>query len=89
MFTLDLYFFTLILNPMRIISIIITDLAKDKLIAEEKLQRLINDKGDLETNIVHIKDQLREVVNLDRMIIKWKDYTNMDELSNNNDNEDK
>lgn len=74
---------------MRIISIIITDLAKDKLIAEEKLQRLINDKGDLETNIVHIKDQLREVVNLDRMIIKWKDYTNMDELSNNNDNEDK
>ena len=74
---------------MRIISIIMTDLAKDKLIAEEKLQRLINDKGDLDINIIHIKDQLLEIVNLDRMIIKWKDYTTMDESSDNNDNEDK
>ena len=74
---------------MRIISIIMTDLAKDKLIAEEKLQRLINDKGDLDINVIHIKDQLLEIVNLDRMIIKWKDYTTMDESSDNNDNEDK
>ncbi len=74
---------------MRIISIIMTDLAKDKLIAEEKLQRLINDKGDLDINVIHIKDQLLEIVNLDRMIVKWKDYTTTDESSDNNDNEDK
>jgi len=74
---------------MRIISIIMTDLAKDKLIAEEELQRLINDKGDLKTNIVFIKDQLREIVVIDKMIMKWKDYTSSDEPSNNNDNENK
>jgi len=60
---------------MRIITIILTELASDKIKAEEKLQRLINSNGDLDQNIIDIKNQLREVVLIDQMINKWNDYT--------------
>ena len=69
---------------MRLISIILTDLATDKLKAEEKLQRLINDKGDIDENIKKIKSVLREIVVIDQMINKWKDYTATDNNNNNN-----
>ncbi len=71
---------------MRIISIIMTELASDKLKAEEKLQRLINDKSDLDDNIIKIKKLLNDVVTIDLMIMKWKDYTSVDEPSDNNNN---
>lgn len=61
-----------------------TDLAVDKMKAEEKLQRLINDNGELEANIILIKNQLREIVLIDNMIMKWKDYTTTDDDNNNN-----
>ena len=67
------------------INIILTDLAKDKLIAEEKLQRLINDKTDINENVLKIKDTLKEIVLIDQMILQWKSYTS-DESSNNNNN---
>jgi|TARA_R110000868_G_C10609854_1_gene741297 hypothetical protein len=60
---------------MRIITIILTELASDKIKSEEKLQRLINSNGDLDQNIIDIKNQLREVVLIDQMINKWNDYT--------------
>ena len=60
---------------MRIITIILTELASDKIKSEEKLQRLINSNGDLDQNISDIKNQLREVVLIDQMINKWNDYT--------------
>lgn len=61
---------------MRIINILITSLATDKLKHEESLQRLINDKEmDLDMNIIQIKNQLKEIVLIDQMISKWKDYT--------------
>lgn len=69
------------------ISIILTELAKDKLVAEEQLQRLINDKGDVNENISNVKEILREIVLIDEMIIKWKSYTtNEDDNSSNNNN---
>ena len=71
---------------MRIISIIMTELASDKLKAEEKLQRLINDKSDLDDNIIKIKKLLNDVVTIDLMIMKWKDYTSVDEPRDNNNN---
>ena len=40
---------------MRIITIILTELASDKIKSEEKLQRLINSNGDLDQNIIDIK----------------------------------
>jgi len=70
---------------MRIISIILTSLATDRLKFEENLQRLINNKDtDLDTNIYLIKNQLREIVLIDKMIMKWKDYTTTDDNNNNN-----
>ncbi len=63
-----------------------TELASDKLKAEEKLQRLINDKSDLDDNIIKIKKLLNDVVTIDLMIMKWKDYTSVDEPSDNNNN---
>ena len=70
---------------MRIISLIMTDLATDKLKAEEMLQRLINDKNsDLDDNIIKIKSQLEKIVLIDKMILKWKDYTTTEDDNNNN-----
>jgi len=70
---------------MRIIEIVLTDLAKDKLMAEEEMQRLINNKDvDVVSNIALIKSKLNEVVLIEGMISKWKSYTTTD----NNDNND-
>jgi hypothetical protein len=69
---------------MRIISIILTELASDKLKAEERLQRFINDKGDVDENIIKIKNELREIALLDEMILKWRSYTEDSDIDNNN-----
>jgi len=70
---------------MRMIEIVLTDLAKDKLMAEEEMQRLINNKDvDVVSNIALIKSKLNEVVLIEGMISKWKSYTTTD----NNDNND-
>ncbi len=61
---------------MRIINIVLTDLASSKLKAEEKLQRLINNKNDdLDDVLVEIKNQLKDISLLETMIIKWNEYT--------------
>lgn len=61
---------------MRIINIVLTDLASSKLKAEEKLQRLLNDKdSDLDNTLIQIKNELKEIALLEMMISKWNDYT--------------
>ena len=61
---------------MRIINIVLTDLASSKLKAEEKLQRLLNDKdSDLDNTLIQIKNELKEIALLEIMISKWNDYT--------------
>jgi len=61
---------------MRIINIVLTDLASSKLKAEEKLQRLLNDKdSDLDNLLIQIKNELKEIALIEMMISKWNDYT--------------
>ncbi len=61
---------------MRMIEIILTELASDKLKAEERLQRLINDTTiDVVDQTDEIKSALDEVVRVDNMIAKWRSYT--------------
>lgn len=66
------------------INIILTDLAKDKLMAEERLQRLINNKENLDENVLNIKNTLKEIVLIDQMIVQWKSYTS--DVPSNNEN---
>lgn len=68
---------------MRIISIILSELNSDKLKAEEKLERCINDKGDLDDNIHKIKTLLKEIVLIENMIEKWKGYIPQEDNNNN------
>lgn len=70
---------------MRIIQIILTDLANDKMKAEEGLQRLINDKEiDVDSQVLAIKEKLKEIADIDNMIGKWQAYTAPTEQSINN-----
>lgn len=77
---------------MRMIEIILAELASDKLKAEEKLQRLINSNGsDVELLTNNIKESLAEIVKIETMISKWNSYTapsvNSPGVNNNNNNE--
>ena len=73
---------------MRIIERILTDLANDKVKAEESLQRLINDKdADVDYQVDSIKQKLKEIVEIDQMIVKWRSYTAPQPQSENNNNE--
>lgn len=72
---------------MRMIELILTELASDKIKAEEKLQRLINNNGiDVDDQVEEIKLTLAEVVKIDQMINKWKAYTTPNTDNNNNNN---
>jgi hypothetical protein len=69
---------------MRIISIILNELNSDKLKAEEKLERCINNKGDLDENVSDIKKLLKEIVLNQNMMEKWKEYLPQEEDNKNN-----
>ena len=73
---------------MRILEIVLRELASDVLKNEEKLQRLINNNdGDLDESINNIKSLLKEITQLEDMIEKWKSYIEpMSDKNNNNDN---
>ena len=70
---------------MRIIEIVTTDLASDRLKAEENLENLINSKEDINTRVSNIKKELEKIVNIDNMINKWIKYISKDESNNNNE----
>jgi type I site-specific restriction endonuclease len=75
---------------MRMIEIILTELASERLKSEEELQRLINTSDiSVEEQVKKIKIQLENVVKYDDMISKWNSYTtkanaNVDNNENNN-----
>lgn len=72
---------------MRMISIILAELGNDKLKYEEKLQRLINSKEDIDETVSNIKDTLREIATLNEMINLWTSYTTIQDNNNNVGNE--
>lgn len=63
-----------------------TDLATDKLKAEENLQNIINTKDDATLRVTRIKLELERIVLIDNMINKWLEYMTADESDNNNNN---
>jgi hypothetical protein len=69
---------------MRIIQLVTSSLALDKMKAEEKLQSVINSNSDIDKKLNKIKEILSEVVNIDNMIRKWMEYLPPEESNNNN-----
>ncbi len=75
---------------MRMIEIILTELASERLKSEEELQRLINISDiSVEEQVKKIKIQLENVVKYDDMISKQNTYNtkanaNVDNNENNN-----
>lgn len=69
---------------MRLTSIILTELALDKLKAEENLQTIINSSEDSDIKVKRIKLELEKIVNIDNMVTKWKEYISVEEPNNNN-----
>jgi hypothetical protein len=69
---------------MRIIQLVTSSLALDKMKAEEKLQSVINSNDDIDKKLNKIKKILSEVVNIDNMIRKWMEYLPPEESNNNN-----
>jgi len=68
----------------RIINIILTDLASEIMKYEEAMETAINSKEDIEVKVETIKKYLAKVVETERMIEKWKSYT---QSVNNNNNQ--
>lgn len=59
----------------RMITLIITELTSDKLRYEENIENLINGKEDVSERIRKIKENLRNIVLVEQMVDKWKQYT--------------
>lgn len=59
---------------MRLIEIVTADIAKDKLLLEERLENLINSDLDIEEKLNSIKDTLKQIVLIESMFIKWQNY---------------
>jgi hypothetical protein len=68
----------------RIINIILTDLASEIMKYEEAMETAINSKEDIEVKVETIKKYLAKVVETEKMIEKWKSYT---QSVNNNNNQ--
>lgn len=69
---------------MRIMEIVTTELALDKLKSEENLQNIINSKDDTtDEKISKIKNELEGIVITNNMIDTWLKYISTDESSNN------
>ncbi len=65
------------INSMnRIISIILTDLASDKLKYEEEMEKTINGSLEINERVDKIKHNLEKIVLTELMINTWKNYTN-------------
>jgi hypothetical protein len=60
----------------RIISIILTDLASDKLKYEEEMEKTINGSLEIDERVDKIKYNLEKIVLTELMINTWKNYTN-------------
>lgn len=66
------------------INIILSELINDKLKKEEVLERLINSKTPVIDEVINeIKLVLREIVLIEEMILKWKSYSSIESINNN------
>jgi hypothetical protein len=64
---------------------LLTELSTDKLKSEEELERLINDKVlTIYSKTELIKETLKQIVSLDLMIDKWRQYTMSNDVVDNN-----
>lgn len=59
---------------MRLGQIVITDLAKEKLVLEERLEKTVNSDMDIEVKLSIIKATLKEIVLGESMFVKWQNY---------------
>ena len=69
---------------MRIMKIILTELAADKLKAEENLESATNSDGDAGERTLKIKASLEKIILCEQMIVKWQSYMAASDESNNN-----
>jgi hypothetical protein len=70
----------------RMVSIILTELASDIMKHEEAMENAINSKDDIGGRVETIKHHLGEIIKIERMIEKWREYTS---VSNNNNEQNK
>ena len=67
----------------RIISILLTELASDKLKYEEDMEKAINGSKSAEERANKIKYNLEKIVLTELMIEKWRNYTTPQPASDN------
>lgn len=67
----------------RIISIILTELASDKLKYEEDMEKAINGNESADLRTSTIKYNLEKIVLTEMMIEKWRNYTTPQSTSDN------
>ncbi len=67
----------------RIISIILTELASDKLKYEEDMEKAINGNESAEARTAKVKYNLEKIVLTELMIEKWRNYTAPQPTSDN------
>jgi len=67
----------------RIISIVLTELASDKLKYEEDMEKAINGSESAENRTNSIKYNLEKIVLTELMIEKWRNYTTPQPASDN------
>lgn len=63
------------------VNIILTEIASDIMKHEESMENAINSKDDINDRVINIKYHLGEIVKLEHMIEKWRNYT----TDNNNE----
>ena len=68
---------------MRIMEIVTTELALDKMKCEENLEAIINSKEDTTIKVIKIKQVLKSIVLTDNMIDTWLKYMTTGESDNN------
>lgn len=67
----------------RIMTLMLTELANDKLKYEENMENQINSKDDIDIRLKKAKENLKNIVLVEHMIEQWKSY--ITPQSNNNE----
>lgn len=71
---------------MRIAQIVTAELAKDKMMLEEQLERVINSDEDIYVKLSLIKSTLKEIVVVESMYMKWNNYISSMRANLSNEN---
>lgn len=73
---------------MRIAQIVTTELAKEKLMLEERLENAINSDIDIEDKLKLIKKTLKKIVLYEDMFVKWQLYITPFKQNDSEENND-